>query len=229
MTVLKVKLSKPSLIITGCLIIIIGFSCKQKTQAQYAVEITINSKTTDSVLMKSKVIAPLEKEILKIEHVSKISSLSEKSYGLIKVEFKPNINIDEATLNLQNRIQTVTINLPKDADVIISKIVENPKVVELKISLNNADSSSIDSTTMKTNIINPLVKQTLQIKGVHQALTSSKNGIGIIRLKFYPEISENEISSRVQQKLSEIKTYLPKKIKIEASKVWDESKKNKNN
>lgn len=92
-------------------------SCKQTPKEPAVMRVYVSYAGADSAAIKLKVLDPLQKEISNISNIHKISAIAQNGYGNIIVEFNMNKNIDSATVDIQNRLLLMNVQLPKEAKV----------------------------------------------------------------------------------------------------------------
>ena len=169
-------------------------SCnKHKAPAKnpIAFNVRLSFSDPDSIATK-KVIGPLQKELSKINGVSKTSSSSnEKGFYDIKVELNAGQDADRTGVDIQNRVALIQDQLPKGAGVTFYQIPANPVVVEIRTRYAGAD-----SILVRSNIAGSLRAEIFKVKGVSTIATPIKKGAGFLRVEVY---NNNSVDSTIAE------------------------------
>ena len=169
-------------------------SCnKHKAPAKnpIAFNVRLSFSDPDSIATK-KVIGPLQKELSKINGVSKTSSSSnEKGFYDIKVELNAGQDADRTGVDIQNRVALIQDQLPKGAGVTFYQIPANPVVVEIRTRYAGAD-----SILVRSNSAGSLRAEIFKVKGVSTIAMPIKKGAGLLRVEVY---NNNRVDSAIAE------------------------------
>ena len=181
-------------IFSSLMFAVIFISCNKHevpTKNPIAFNVRLSFSDSDSIATK-KVIGPLQKELSKINGVSKTSSSSnETGFYDIKIELNAGQDADRTGVDIQNRLALMQGQLPKAAGVTFYQIPANPVVVEIRTLYTGAD-----STLIRSNIAGSLKAEIFKVKGVGTIATPIKKGAGFLRVEVY---NNNSVDSAIAE------------------------------
>ncbi|MFC1771041.1 efflux RND transporter permease subunit [Candidatus Margulisiibacteriota bacterium] len=132
LTNLAIKKSLTVFVLIG-LIVILGFISYSSMPREAAPEIQIPYIIVKTLYfgvspadIEPLVTNPIEKQLKKLKDVEAITSTSGDSFSAITIEFKTNVDIDEALRKVKERVDEAKIDLPDEA--------EDPEVIEINLS-----------------------------------------------------------------------------------------------